>query len=195
MRKQQINYEIALGALFAALSYVAFMFLRVDIYLGVTRTSFHIANSLVVLAPIFLGAPVGIFAPALGLFLADLFSNYAYAAPETLYLKTLMAALAYLVLTKFYQPHYSSRKKHLVAISAMAAGLLLNVLLAPVSSYFYKRLIGMQVEAASIFLKFHSGVVFVNAFLSLLAAVALYLALAKALDNEKFHTFLPKWRR
>lgn len=193
MRKQQLNVELALGALFAALSYVAFVFLRVDIYIGLTRTSFHIANSLVVLAPVFIGAPFGLLGPALGLFIADFFSGYAYVAPETLYLKCGMAVTAYYVLKYFKQKTDFKSRTFIKVACAMGAGLLFNVLFAPISSYLYKRLIGMPVEVASIFLKFQSGVVFVNALMSLFVAVALYLALAKALQAPKFKQFLPKW--
>ena len=68
----------------------------------------------------------------------------------------------------------------------MGAGLLFNLVFAPISSYLYHRyLLGVNTDAAKIFIKITSGVVLFNAILSLVLGVILYIALYKALSNSK----------
>ena len=67
--------QIVQGALIAALAYVGFQFLRIDIPVGTERTAIHLGNTFVVIGALLLGGWGG-FAGAMGLTLADLTSGY-----------------------------------------------------------------------------------------------------------------------
>ena len=78
--------QIVQGALIAALAYVGFQFLRIDIPVGTERTAIHLGNTFVVIGALLLGGWGG-FAGAMGLTLADLTSGYVTSAPKTFLLK------------------------------------------------------------------------------------------------------------
>ena len=69
-------------ALIAALAYVGFQFLRIDIPVGTERTAIHLGNTFVVIGALLLGSWGG-FAGARGLTMADLTSGYITSAPKT----------------------------------------------------------------------------------------------------------------
>ena len=73
-------------ALIAALAYVGFQFLRIDIPVGTERTAIHLGNTFVVIGALLLGGWGG-FAGAMGLTMADLTSGYITSAPKTFLLK------------------------------------------------------------------------------------------------------------
>lgn len=183
--------NLVLAGLFAAISYVVFVFLRVDINIGVTKTSFHAANTLVVLAPLLIAAPYGLLGPAIGLFLADMFSGYAHVAPETLILKIVMAAVCYCSFKALSRNTPTESTRHyLNAAIAMIAGLVTNAILAPVSSYFYHTyLLGSATSPAKIFVKISAGVTWFNAVLSAILGAVIYVALYKALKHSHLKHF------
>ena len=88
-------------ALIAALAYVGFQFLRIDIPVGTERTAIHLGNTFVVLGALLLGGWGG-FAGALGLTMADLTSGYLTSAPKTFLLKLVIGLIATLVSRKFF---------------------------------------------------------------------------------------------
>ena len=51
--------RIAFAALFAALSYIGFQYFRFDLTVGSEKTAFHLGNTFVVLAALFLGGMTG----------------------------------------------------------------------------------------------------------------------------------------
>lgn len=190
-RSDVMLFHLVLAALFGALSYVVFAFMRVDINIGLVKTSFHAANTIVVLCPLFAAAPFGLLGPALGLFLSDVFTGYAHVAAETFILKFLMALITYSCYKRLQKSSLAGNTlsdKHCFfnASLSMGAGLLFNLVFAPISSYLYHRyLLGVNTDAAKIFIKITSGVVLFNAILSLVLGVILYIALYKALSNSK----------
>lgn len=196
-QSQNMLFNLVLAALFGALSYVVFAFLRVDINIGLVKTSFHAANTIVVLCPLLVASPFGLLGPALGLFLSDMFTGYAHVAAETLVLKFLMALIAYKTFQALQKRNCnvqgSNRCLYVHAGLAMAAGLVFNVIFAPISSYFYHRyLLGVATDAAKIFIKISSGVVLFNAILSIVLGVVLYIGLHKALSKSQLRHYLFK---
>lgn len=198
--KQSKNmlFSLVLAALFGALSYVVFAFLRVDINIGLVKTSFHAANTIVVLCPLFVASPFGLLGPALGLFLSDMFTGYAHVAAETFVLKFLMALITYYCFTALErsshkQDNYTDKKRYLNAGLAMAAGLIFNMIFAPISSYLYHTyLLGVATDAAKIFIKISSSVTMFNALLSIVLGVILYISLYKALSKSQLKYYLFK---
>ena len=73
MENKNVN-RLTQCAMIAALAYVGFQFLRIDIPVGTERTAIHLGNTMVVLGALLLGSWGG-FAGALGLTIADFCSQ------------------------------------------------------------------------------------------------------------------------
>ena len=71
-RKSTDVRTLTLAAIFAALCYVGFTYLRIDIPVGTEKTAFHLGNVFCVLAALFVGGFWGGMAGAIGMTLADL---------------------------------------------------------------------------------------------------------------------------
>lgn len=172
--------KLALAGLFAALSYIGFQFFRIDIAVGPAKTAFHLGNTFVVLAALFLGGPVGGLSGAVGLSFADLTSGYATYAPETFFLKFMIGLITGLVAYKGFKINtITSKKKLAVAtIVSAVAGLLFNVVADPIVGYFYQTIfIGLKADIAQSLAKISSVTTGVNALLSVIFATVLYLIL------------------
>ena len=126
-------------ALIAALAYVGFQFLRIDIPVGTERTAIHLGNTFVVVGALLLGGWGG-FAGALGLTMADLTSGYVTSAPKTFLLKLVIGLIATLISRKIFhiekEPGVKAQAK--IALFSAIAALGLNVVLDPLFGYFYK---------------------------------------------------------
>ena len=172
-------------ALIAALAYVGFQFLRIDIPVGTERTAIHLGNTFVVLGALLLGGWGG-FAGALGLTMADLTSGYLTSAPKTFLLKLVIGLIATLVSRKFFhiekEPGVKGQAK--IALLSSAAALGVNVFLDPLFGYFYKAYIfGLPQDLSAALAKIGSATTLVNAVASTLLVFvlwpSLYTALAK----------------
>lgn len=179
------------AALFAALSYIMFTYFKIDINLPGGSTAFHLGNTFVVLAALLLGGPLGGMAGALGLTLADLTTQYVTSAPKTFFLKLCIGLIAGFVAHKcFHISKITDKKKLTVATTVSAgAGLLFNVVADPLVGYFYKLyLFGIPQDASKALAKIATLTTAVNAALSLLCAVLLYLALRPVLIKAGLFT-------
>ena len=172
-------------ALIAALAYVGFQFLRIDIPVGTERTAIHLGNTFVVLGALLLGGWGG-FAGALGLTMADLTSGYLTSAPKTFLLKLVIGLIATLVSRKLFHIEKESGVKGQakIALLSSAAALGVNVFLDPLFGYFYKAYIfGIPQDLSAALAKIGSATTLVNAVASTLLVFvlwpSLYTALAK----------------
>ena len=172
-------------ALIAALAYIGFQFLRIDIPVGTERTAIHLGNTFVVLGALLLGGWGG-FAGALGLTMADLTSGYLTSAPKTFLLKLVIGLIATLVSRKLFhiekEPGVTAQAK--IALLSSAAALGVNVFLDPLFGYFYKAYIfGIPQDLSAALAKIGSATTLVNAVASTLLVFvlwpSLYTALAK----------------
>ncbi len=191
---QQVK-RMAQAALFAALSYIMFTYFKIDINLPGGSTAFHLGNTFVVLAALLLGGPLGGMAGALGLTLADLTTIYVTSAPKTFFLKLCIGLITGFVAHKcFHISKITDKKKLTVAtIVSAGAGLLFNVIADPLVGYFYKMyLFGIPQDASKALAKIATLTTGVNAALSLLCAVLLYLALRPVLIKADLFTKLEK---
>lgn len=187
--------RMAQAALFAALSYIMFTYFKIDINLPGGSTAFHLGNTFVVLAALLLGGPLGGMAGALGLTLADLTTIYVTSAPKTFFLKLCIGLITGFVAHKcFHISKITDKKKLAVATTVSAgAGLLFNVVADPLVGYFYKLyLFGIPQDASAALAKIATLTTGVNAALSLLCAVLLYLALRPVLIKADLFTKLEK---
>ena len=172
-------------ALIAALAYVGFQFLRIDIPVGTERTAIHLGNAFVVLGALLLGGWGG-FAGALGLTLADLTSGYLTSAPKTFLLKLVIGLITNLVARKLFhiekEPSVKAQTK--IALLSSAAALGLNVVLDPLFGYFYKAYIfGIPQDLSAALAKIGSATTLVNAIASTIIVFILWPALYTALGK------------
>ncbi|MBQ5960445.1 MAG: ECF transporter S component [Firmicutes bacterium] len=182
----EVTKTVAQTALFAALCYVGFQFLRIDIPVGDSKTAFHLGNAFCVLAALLLGGVKGGLAGAIGMTIADLTSGYVSSSPQTFIMKFMIGFIVGLVAHKV--GHLSERtaagdKLKWSAFGA-AAGMAFNVIVDPVMSYLRKRyLLGMDEKLANIVVKWSALTTLVNAVLAVIVAVVLYNSLAPVLKK------------
>ena len=189
-RRQKVSTRnLAMAAMFAALCYVGFAYLRIDIPVGTEKTAFHLGNVFCVLAALFLGGLWGGLSGAVGLTLADLTSGYVTSAPKTFLLKLCIGLIAGAVAHGLF--HISREKtfpERLLAATVVSctAGMAFNVVADPVVGYFYKTyVLGVPQDAAKIWAKMGAITTLVNAVIAVIAASVLYLALRPALEKSK----------
>jgi uncharacterized membrane protein len=178
--------QLSQAALIAALAYVGFQFLRIDIPVGDERTAIHLGNTMVVLGALLLGKWGG-FAGAVGLTLADLTSGYATTAPKTFILKLIMGFVASFVSRKIYHIDRETniKKQTRIALVASIAALGLNVILDPLAGYLYKTYVfGIPQDISLTIAKISSLATLVNTIVSTMAVVIIWPALSHALEKS-----------
>ena len=179
--------KIALTGLFAALSYVVFTFLQVKITLpGGDATSIHLGNAVCVLGALVLGGFYGGLGGASGMTIGDLFDPvYVYYAPKTFVLKLCIGLIAGFVAHRLGHINESSEKGDIDRFAAAAAicGLGFNVIFDPLLGYYYKLLI-MGKPAAELTLAWNVASTSINAVISAIAAVVVYMPLRRALNRS-----------
>lgn len=180
---------LTMAAMFAALCYIGFAYLRIDIPVGTEKTAFHLGNVFCVLAALFLGGLWGGMSGAVGLTIADLTSGYVTSAPKTFLLKLGIGLIAGLVAHRVF--HLSETNKTRKVSTPLAtglsctAGMAFNVVADPTVGYFYKTyILGVPQDAAKIWVKIGSITTLVNAVIAVIVATVLYLALRPALQRS-----------
>lgn len=188
-QKKMDTKSLTMAAMFAALCYIGFAYLRIDIPVGTEKTAFHLGNVFCVLGALFLGGLWGGLSGAVGLTIADLTSGYVTSAPKTFLLKLGIGLIAGLVAHKVF--HISQPKEErkvslpVATVLSCVAGMAFNVVADPVVGYFYKMyLLGVPQEAATIWAKIGAITTLVNAVIAVLVASVLYLALRPALQKS-----------
>lgn len=180
------SYRLALCALFAALSYAVFTFLQIKIPVGADMTSIHLGNAVVVLAAFAIGGPLGGLAGAIGMSIGDLLDPvYFPLVPKTLFCKLMIGLISGFIAHKVGKISYSTDRGHILFWTSLAAaaGLLFNVFADPILGYYYKILI-LGKAAAELSLKINFFASGVNAAVSLLVSVVVYMGLYPVLRKE-----------
>lgn len=179
--------RLAQAGLLAALCYIGFAFIKVDIPVGTEKTAFHFGNVFCVLAALLLGGYWGGLAGAAGMTIADLTTGYVTSAPKTFLLKLCIGLIVGLAAhTVFHLNQIKDRKKLAIAtITASACGMLFNVAADPLVGYFYKYyLLGIPQNIAESLAKMAALTTGVNAVTAVAAASVFYLALRPALQKS-----------
>ena len=186
MKQHQHLLKIALTGLMAALSYVVFTFLQIKIPLpGGDATSIHLGNAVCVLGALILGGVYGGLGGAIGMTIGDLFDPvYVVYAPKTFLLKFCIGLITGLVAHKIGKITQENDHKKVLkwVILAAVSGLLFNVIFDPLIGYFYKLLI-LGKPAAEITLAWNIASTSINAVVSAIVSVAIYMALRPALKR------------
>lgn len=186
--KNSKTYQLALAALFAALSYAVFTFLQIKIPIGADMTSIHLGNAVVVLGAFIIGGPLGGIAGAIGMSIGDLLDPvYVPLVPKTLFCKLLIGLITGFVAHRIGGITTTDDPKHILrwTIIAAACGLIFNMFADPIIGYWYKILI-LGKPAADLSLKINFVATTINAVVSLVVSVAVYAALRPALQKAGF---------
>lgn len=186
MRNEKV-YKLTLTALMAALSYVVFTFLQIKIALpGGDATSLHLGNAVCVLGALLIGGVYGGLGGAIGMTIGDLLDPvYIIYAPKTFLLKFCIGLITGLVAHKLGKISISNDTKHVFKWTLIASicGMVFNMIFDPLVGYFYKRVI-IGKPAAEVTLAWNITATSINAVLSVIAAVAIYMALRPALRKS-----------
>lgn len=178
---------LATAAMFAALCYIGFAYLRIDIPVGDSKTAFHLGNVFCVLGALFLGGFWGGMAGAVGLTIADLTTTYITSAPKTFLLKLCIGLITGFVAHKVFRLSEEKSRKVAVPVACVLsalAGMAFNVVADPLVGYFYKMyILGVPQQAASIWAKMGAITTLVNAIVAVVATTVLYLPLRPALKR------------
>lgn len=179
--------KIAQVGLMAALCYIGFAFMKLDIPVGPEKTAFHFGNTFCVLAALLLGGLPGGLAGAIGMTIADLMTGYVTSAPKTFFLKLCIGLIVGLVAHKGFKLSKSHDAKYITkaTIISSACGMLFNIFADPIVGYFYKMyLLGVPQDISSALAKMSSITTFVNAVVAVICASLFYLALRPALKKS-----------
>lgn len=185
MKNKQV-LRLTQCALIAALAYIGFQFLRIDIPVGTERTAIHLGNAVVVIGALLAGGPWGGLAGALGLTIADVTSGYLTSAPKTFILKMVIGLIAGGISSRMgiaEKKDAASQAK--IALCSSVAALGVNVFLDPVFGYFYKTyIIGTPQDLAKTLAKIGSMATLVNAIASVAVVTLVWPALYAALKRS-----------
>ena len=185
--KNEKVWKIAMTGVFAALSYVVFTFLQFKIWLpGGDATSIHFGNAVCVLGALILGGVYGGIGGAIGMTIGDLLDPvYVVYAPKTFILKFCIGLIAGLIAHKIGKINEQTDQKQIFKWALLAAigGLLFNVIFDPLIGYFYK-LVLLGKPAAEVTLSWNVAATSINAVLSTIASVVIYMALRPALQKS-----------
>lgn len=171
--------KLAFAAIFAALTYVVFTYLSIPIPTPGGKVSVHLGNAFVVLGALLLGPLYGGLGGAIGLTIGDLIDPvYIVEAPVTFVVKLLVGVIAGLIAHRLghISTQQNQRKLTQWVVIASAAGLLFNTFADPGLRYLYKLFI-LGRPAAEVTFAINFTVTAINAAVSLVIAVLLYLAL------------------
>jgi uncharacterized membrane protein len=186
MRNEKVQ-KIVMTGLIAALSYVVFTFLQIKITLpGGDATSIHLGNAVCVLGALLLGGFYGGLGGALGMTIGDLLDPvYIVYAPKTFILKLCIGLITGLVAHRIghITTEKDNKKVFLFTLLAAVSGLLFNVIFDPLVGYYYKLLI-LGKPAAELTLAWNIASTSINAVLSTIVSVAVYMALRPALQKS-----------
>ena len=186
-----MTQKLAISALFAALSYISFQFLKIPIKLPGAggSTYFHLGNTFVVLGALFLGGVYGGLAGGIGMAIADITSGEPIYAITTLFLKLMIGLIAGGVAHKIGHINEKKETKQYMIWCSLAALMSLgaNIILDPVVGFLRnKYLFGLDAHLTDIVMKLTAGVTFVNAVLSMIAVCILYRGLRPAIGKSGF---------
>ena len=196
-KRNQTVIKLAQTALLAALCYVSFTYLQIQIPMpGGDATSIHIGNAFCVLAALLLGGLYGGLAGAIGMGIADIMDPiYITGAPKTFFLKLCIGLIVGLVAHRIARINESTDKKYVWKWSLIAsiAGLGFNVIADPLAGYFYKMyILGQPQQMAEVLAKWSTAATFVNAVISTVLVCAMYNALRPVLLKSGLITGIGK---
>lgn len=178
--------RLTLVAVFSALCYVSFALLKITIPTPLGFTSFHLGNTICVLAALVLGGVPGGLVGAIGMGIGDILDPvYIMIAPKTIILKMMMGLIVGTVSHNIFNINKLEGKKLIKAVViSNSLGMLGNIIGEPLFGYFYYRFVlNAEDKALSALLNYNLVVTSVNAIITILIATLLYLGIRKRFEN------------
>lgn len=178
--------RLAQAGLMAALCYIGFAFLKIDIPVGPEKTAFHFGNVFCVLGALLLGGFWGGLAGAVGMTIGDLTTAYVTSAPKTFVLKLCIGLIVGFVAHTLFKINKRHTKKYVTVatIVSCSAGMVFNIFADPIAGYFYKTyLLGVPQDLSKALAKMAAITTSVNAVTAIIFASIIFLALRPALKK------------
>lgn len=178
--------KLAQAGLMAALCYIGFAFLKIDIPVGPEKTAFHFGNVFCVLGALLLGGFWGGLAGAVGMTIGDLTTAYVTSAPKTFVLKLCIGLIVGFVAHTLFKINKRHTKKYITVttIVSCSAGMVFNIFADPIAGYFYKTyLLGVPQDLSKALAKMAAITTSVNAVTAIVFASIIFLALRPALKK------------
>ena len=178
--------KLAQAGLMAALCYIGFAFLKIDIPVGPEKTAFHFGNVFCVLGALLLGGFWGGLAGAVGMTIGDLTTAYVTSAPKTFVLKLCIGLIVGFVAHTLFKINKRHTKKYITiaTIVSCSAGMVFNIFADPITGYFYKTyLLGVPQDLSKALAKMAAVTTSVNAVTAVIFASIIFLALRPALKK------------
>ena len=140
MRNNNIM-KLTLAGMFAAMAFVCFSYLRIEIPMGGGLTGkIYIGHTFIILSALLLGAKYGALSGAIGLTLADILAGYTTSAPPTFLAKFILGWTVAFVAHKIYNlaAETSTGKTIRIVLTAAIIGSVVNVITEPIIRYSFK---------------------------------------------------------
>lgn len=169
--------RLTLAGLFAAMAFVAFSYLRIEIPMGLGLTGkIYVGHTFLILAGLLLGSTYGGLSGSVGLTLADILAGYTTSAPPTFLAKFLLGFIAWRILGLSAETPLS-RKLRIAAVAGTGA-CLVNVVTEPLIRCSFKYyVLGYPYQVASVSAINCAVSMAVSAIPSVILAVILYRVL------------------
>ncbi len=190
--------KLAQAGLFAALCYIGFAFLKIDIPVGPEKTAFHFGNVFCVLAALLLGGFWGGLSGAVGMTIGDLTTAYVTSAPKTFLLKLCIGLIVGFVAHTVFKITRKNTKKYVTGatITACISGMVFNIIADPLVGYYYKTyFLGVPQDLSKALAKMATITTSVNAVVAVFCASVIYLALRPALKKSGLFLQLSKEKK
>lgn len=132
---------LTLSAMLAALAFICFSYLRIEIPMGGGMTGkIYIGHTFILLSAFLFGAKYGGLTGAVGLSLADVLAGYVTSAPPTFIAKFILGLSASLMANQIFHLNAVTNKRTLYLLSGAAGTVacLVNVITEPVIRYVFK---------------------------------------------------------
>lgn len=141
MSRNENIRKLTFAAMFAALAFICFSYLRIEVPMGGGLTGkIYIGHAFILLSAFLLGAKYGGLTGAIGLSLADILAGYMISAPPTFLAKFLIGLTASFMANKLFHLNTVQEKKKLYLLTGIAGGAacIVNVVSEPFIRYFFK---------------------------------------------------------
>ncbi|MGM9580264.1 MAG: ECF transporter S component [Anaerovibrio sp.] len=182
--------KLTLAAMFAAMSFVCFTYLRIEIPMGAGLPGkIYIGAAFIMLSSFLLGAKYGGLTGAIGLTLGDILVGYVTSAPPTFVAKLIYGLACGIMAHHVFhlaRAKTKARMYMITAVSGLVAGVV-NVLTEPVIRWAFKTyILGLPQEVAYVSAVNCAISMAVNALPSIFFAVILYgVAMSTVFKNRK----------
>ena len=189
MDREQLS-KLTLAGLFAAMAFVCFSYLRLEIPMGLGLTGkFYIGHTFIMLAALLLGVKYGALSGAIGLTISDLLAGYTTSAPPTFVAKFVLGAAVAIIAHKIFHlsEETDSKKINFIIICSTVIGSIVNVVTEPLIRFSFKYFIlGIEQHVAYVSA--------VNCAISQALGDVFSVVLCFVLYNALERSFLRNWK-